>query len=201
MNIALIGYRWSGKTTVSAELAARIGWPRVETDRMVEECLGMSIAEAARRLGWGVFRSAEEAVIAAQLQRDGVVLDLGGGAVTDPATRARLRQSAWVVFLDCSEEVLLARSQASYPRPALTALSPGEELHLKLEERRPLYMSCADLVVDASRGPLECAAAILANMPALKRGVARDGGQSPEQGAHALAPGRVHLQLTKEAYR
>jgi shikimate kinase len=199
VNIALIGYRWSGKTTVSRELAERIGWPRVESDRMVEECLGMSIAEAARRLGWGVFRSAEEAVIAAQLQRDRIVLDLGGGAVTDPATRARLRQSAWVVLLDCSEEVLLTRSKSSYPRPALTALSPREELRLKLEERRPLYLSCADLVVDASHSPSECAAAILANMPAVRRSVERDGGQSPEQGA--LVPGRAHLQLTKEAYR
>ncbi len=183
VNIALIGYRWSGKTTLSVELAGRIGWPRVESDRMVEECLGMSIAEAARRLGWGVFRAAEEAVTAAQLQRDSIVLDLGGGAVTDPATRARLRQGAWVVYLDCSEEVLLARSKGSYPRPALTALSPGDELRLKLEERRPLYLSCADLVVDASRSPAECAAAILENMPAAARGVER-----------------FHLQLTKEAY-
>ncbi len=185
MNIALIGYRWSGKTTVSRELAKRLGWPRVESDRMVEECLGMSIPEVARRLGWGVFRSAEEAVVAAQLQRDRVVLDLGGGAVTEPATRARLRQSAWVVFLDCTNEVLLARGKDSYPRPALTALSPREELRLKLEERRPLYLSCADLVVDASCSPSECAVTILENMP-VSRG--RD-------------TSRAHLQPTKEAYR
>ncbi len=189
MNIALIGYRWSGKTTVSQALAERIGWSRVESDRIVEECLGMSIAEAARRLGWGVFRSAEEAVIEAQLRRDRIVLDLGGGAVTHAATRARLRQGAWVVFLDCTEEVLLARSQGSYPRPALTALSPRDELRLKLAERRPLYLACADVVVDASGSPSACAEAILESMPG--RAAA---------GAAGRAAAGAHLQLVKEAY-
>jgi shikimate kinase len=124
----------------------------------------MSITEGTRRLGWGLFRSAEEAVIAAQLQRERVVLDLGGGAVLDPATRERLRRGARVVFLDCPAHVLLARSQRSYPRPALTALPPAEELLLKLAERRPLYLSCADLVIDGSLSPSECAAAILENL-------------------------------------
>ena len=41
----LVGYRGSGKTVVGELLAQELGWELVDTDRVVEDGLGMSIAE------------------------------------------------------------------------------------------------------------------------------------------------------------
>ena len=41
MNIFLIGYRCTGKTTVGKALARRLGWPFVDTDRMIAATAGL----------------------------------------------------------------------------------------------------------------------------------------------------------------
>ena len=40
MNLYLIGYRCTGKTTVGRSLAERLGWPLVDTDRVIVDTTG-----------------------------------------------------------------------------------------------------------------------------------------------------------------
>ena len=45
MNLVLIGYRCTGKTTIGEILADRLAWPLVDTDTLIQERAGKSIKE------------------------------------------------------------------------------------------------------------------------------------------------------------
>ena len=56
MVIFLIGFMGSGKSTTGKQLAKRLGYAFVDTDRLIVEQLGMSVNEIFDRLGEEKFR-------------------------------------------------------------------------------------------------------------------------------------------------
>jgi shikimate kinase len=58
MNIYLIGYRCTGKTTVGKALAQRVGWAFVDTDQAIVESVGTSITRMVVIHGWSFFPGA-----------------------------------------------------------------------------------------------------------------------------------------------
>jgi len=146
--IALIGPRGSGKTLLGQELAARLGWRFVDTDRVVEERLGRPIVTVFQAGQEALFRSAEAIATRDALANDRVVVATGGGAVLDAGTRERLR-AVTTVFLWAPPELLVERTLGT-DRPPLTGLSPLDEAAQVLAERRPLYAGCAALTLDTS---------------------------------------------------
>ena len=165
-NVAFIGYRTSGKTTVSRALAKRTGWPRIEFDRLLEQHMGMSIPIVIQRLGWDAFRCYESRLIDRHLDRERTILDLGGGAVLAEATMRRLGRRALVVFLDCPEQTVIARMREDrrrrIGRPPLTGLDLEQEIHEILALRLPLYRRYADLTIDTSvSAPDRCVSTII----------------------------------------
>lgn len=162
MNVALIGYRCSGKTTVSHALACSTGWFRLESDALIEERLGMSIPEIVRRYGWPLFRRNEERVVIENLTREETIFDLGGGVVLNSSLMEGVRRRALVVFLACPQGELARRLGESFHRPALTTLDPSAELRRTLAERLPLYRRYAHLTIDTRRhSATKCAGRIL----------------------------------------
>jgi shikimate kinase len=91
MNIALIGYRGTGKTTVAQQLALRLGWDWVDADVELELRAGKSIAAIFADDGEPAFRDVETIVLSDVIRRDRTVLALGGGVVLRPENRALLR--------------------------------------------------------------------------------------------------------------
>jgi len=104
MNIVLIGFRSTGKTTVGRELARRLGRSFIDADTYLQEREGRTIAEVFADGGETLFRQLEREVIAELAGRDGLVLAAGGGAVLDPENVERLRGSGPVVRLTASLE-------------------------------------------------------------------------------------------------
>jgi shikimate kinase len=90
-NLALIGFMGSGKTTAAAAIADRLGWRAVDADAEIEREAGRSIKEIFATDGEPTFRALEERVCLRLLHQTGVVVALGGGAVTSPLIRERLR--------------------------------------------------------------------------------------------------------------
>src|SRR5690349_16054991 len=97
--VVLVGPPGAGKSTVGQLLAERRGVEFRDTDCDVEAAAGVSISDIFIEQGEAAFRALErDAVRRALDEHDGVVA-LGGGAVTDAATRASLAGHR-VVFLD-----------------------------------------------------------------------------------------------------
>ena len=152
-NIALIGYRATGKTTVAKELASRLpGWNWVDADVEIERAAGKTIAQIFQQSGESGFRDLESIVTAELLSRPQTIIATGGGIVIRPENRERLKQSAFVVWLKASPETIFNRMYSDETtatrRPALTDSDPREEIVKMLNIRNLWYEQTASVSVD-----------------------------------------------------
>lgn len=146
--VLLVGMMGAGKTTVGRLVAARRGWPYVDSDAQVERRTGRSVAELFATAGEDAFRAAESAVLADAAARPGpAVVSVAGGAVLDPANRSLLRRAGVVVWLRAEPATLAARVGDGAGRPLLGDDPAGVLARLDAE-RRPFYAEIADAVVD-----------------------------------------------------
>ncbi|WHM39680.1 shikimate kinase [Streptomyces sp. BPTC-684] len=158
--VVLIGPMGSGKSTVGALLAERLGAPYRDSDADIVAAQGREIADIFVDEGEPHFRELErEAVRAAVAEHTGV-LALGGGAVLDASTRALL-SGLPVVYLSMDVEEAVKRVGLNTARPLL-AVNPRRQWRELMEARRHLYTEVARVVVETDgRTPEEVAQAVL----------------------------------------
>ncbi len=153
-SIVLIGFRGCGKSTVGRELAELVGRGHVDTDELIVERAGKSIAALFEEEGEARFRQREREIIALVTADRPAVISVGGGAVLDTRNTDLLCAAGKLVWLTAPVEVLWERIQADANttdrRPALTGLSGLDEVEHLLAERRAFYGAAADLIIDTS---------------------------------------------------
>ncbi|MCH8829398.1 MAG: shikimate kinase [Planctomycetes bacterium] len=152
MILTLIGYRGCGKSAVAGQLAERLGCASIDADAEIEKRAGCSIREIFQQGGEEEFRRRERLVLSELLQRDGLVIAAGGGAVMNPQTRREMKSAGVVVWLRASVQTLWGRIRndvdSDQRRPPLTAVGGREEIEKMLGERTPVYRDCASVVID-----------------------------------------------------
>jgi shikimate kinase len=163
MKIWLIGMMGSGKTSAGRLAASRLGVEFWDTDEIVAQRAGTSIAQLWADEGEPAFRELEEAVVGEVADQNGIVAT-GGGVVLRPANRETMRESGVVVWLDASPPVLAARIATETGRPLLDSGDQEalEVLRRTLSERAVLYaetahhrLSTDDIDVDAASERIE----------------------------------------------
>lgn len=142
----LVGAPGAGKSTVGRRLARRWGRTFRDSDHMVEERAGKSVADMFVEDGEQAFRDLERDVIAAALDDLDGVLALGGGAVLDPVTRARLIPAP-CLWLRVGVSEATRRVGLNASRPLLLGNVRGTLITL-LDERTPMYADVATWTVD-----------------------------------------------------
>jgi len=161
-SIALIGARGCGKTTVGRILANLLGGECVDTDALVADGAGRSIAEVFATEGEAGFRKRESQAVREVLEKLPAVMSVGGGAVLHQENVDALRAVAVLVWLTAPAEVLWQRISTdpatASSRPLLTDQSGFEEVRQLLEERTPLYQRAAEFRIETvDRDPKEIA--------------------------------------------
>jgi shikimate kinase len=171
--IILIGPPGAGKTTVGSLLAEQLGVGFTDTDAVVEAAAGKPVGDIFITDGEPEFRRMEREAVAASLagteaSQAGAgtpvtgVLGLGGGAVMDEQTQARLAGRA-VVYLETGFAELAKRVGLDQARPLLIGTSPRAQLKSLLDQRLPVYDRLAWLTVSTNgRAPEAIAAEIAA---------------------------------------
>ena len=147
--IVLVGLMGSGKSAVGRQLAQQLGRAFRDSDAVIEQELGLSVAEIFASKGEAAFRAAERRVIAQLLAGPPRVLATGGGAFIDAQTRALIKQSARSVWLRAPIDLLVSRVAGRGHRPLLNAGDPTAILTGLEAARAPAYAE-ADIVIDSS---------------------------------------------------
>ncbi len=166
MNLVLIGYRATGKTTLARLLAGQLQWNWIDADVEIEQRAGKPIARIFAEDGETAFRDLEARVIAELCRQDGLVLAAGGGAPLRPESRQAMRAGGKVVWLQARPVTIHARmsgdATTALRRPNLTDKDPLDEIVHLLARRGPIYRESADLEIDTEgKTPAEIAAEIL----------------------------------------
>jgi len=131
----------AGKSRAAAALAAARGGRALDSDALLEERLGHSIAHEFQAHGEEVFRAKEEELVCALLAAAdaGTVIALGGGSVLSPRVRSALALHL-TVLLDVDVERAWGRAQGA-ERPLARE---RESFFTLYDTRRPLYEGLAD---------------------------------------------------------
>ena len=108
-NIILTGFMATGKTTVGKLLAGQLGYEFVDTDELIVQRSGMTVAEIFREKGEAVFREMEAELARELGNKEGLVVSTGGRLMLDPANAAALRRRGRGFCLVATPEEICAR--------------------------------------------------------------------------------------------
>jgi len=109
-----------GKTTAGQQLAKRLGYDFLDTDKYIEQKQGQPVSRIFETQGEEVFRRMETETVrdfVGILQR--TVLSVGGGLPITPGNADLLKELGTVIYLEASKEVLAARLKSDTTRPLL----------------------------------------------------------------------------------
>ena len=152
-NIVLIGMPGSGKSTVGAALADKLGRELVDADAEITKHAGIPIPQIFAQGGEVCFRQIESQVLAQLGKRSGLIIATGGGCVTRDENYASLHQNGTIFCLNRNLDQLPTDG-----RP----LSQAGSLEEMYRIRKPLYDRFADHHVD-NNGPVDAALAQIMN--------------------------------------
>lgn len=150
MAFVLIGFMGAGKSTAARELADALGVAPLDSDALLAEHLGHSVAREFELHGEAAFRAQEERLVGGMLEdaRPGAVIALGGGSVLSERVRRALAAHL-VVLLDVDAATAWERVTGGAPSGAgERPLARERQAFLALHAaRQELYESLADAIV------------------------------------------------------
>lgn len=161
MNLYLIGYRATGKTTVGRRLAAKLGRRFVDADEYLESTVKMTVAQIVARCGWEDFRKRETEVITRLSDQKDIVVATGGGVVLDPENIRMLKNTGQVVWLHADADTIISRmkqdrkTKTLRPRLSDEIASPDDEVKQILAQRMPLYQQASHTTVNTDNKSVE----------------------------------------------
>ena len=150
MNIYLVGFMGTGKTTVGRLLAEKKGWNFVDLDDLIELKEQRRIVDIFAKEGELYFRKVEKKILKQVSTQKKFVVACGGGIVLDKDNIKIMKKTGKVVCLCASCEEILKRVSLSTHRPILNVAKPKERIELLLKMRAPYYMR-ADKMIDTSK--------------------------------------------------
>jgi shikimate kinase len=147
VNLALIGFMGTGKTSVGRMIAEQLHFDYLDTDEMIQMHTGRTIADIFKTDGETAFRALEQKVVAELASRVKTVVATGGGLPTNPVNLAGLKTHALVVCLWASPETIWERVRNQSHRPLLHDADPQKKIRELLAAREPFYRQ-ADVLLN-----------------------------------------------------
>lgn len=150
-NIVLIGFMGVGKGSVAREMVKRSRFVSLDTDDVIESMESRKIKKIFLEEGEEYFRSLERKV-ARWLQKEvkGTLVSTGGGFFKVP----NLKKTGTIVLLNASFETIYNRilehedaQKKLRKRPLFQDVERARALY---EERLPLYLKAADIIIDVT---------------------------------------------------
>ena len=147
VNLALIGFMGTGKTSVGRLAAEHLNFEFLDTDELIQAATGRTIADIFAQDGEPAFRALEQRVVQELAGRKQTLISTGGGLPTHPPNLASLKQHALVVCLWASPDKIWERVCHQSHRPLLHDPDPRAKIRDLLAVREPFYKQ-ADVLVN-----------------------------------------------------
>ena len=157
MNIVLIGFMGSGKSSVARHLSALLGHACLEMDDLVLEKTGSKdMHEVFAKGGELLVRETEIAIAKEYAAHSNLVISTGGGVVMNQIILDFFKKNgAKIVYLQTSFDEIARRLENDRARPLFQDMQSAKKLY---DFRLPLYLNAADLIIDTEgRSPQEIA--------------------------------------------
>lgn len=151
VNLYLVGFMGTGKTTIGRVVAQKIGFELVDSDQAIEQQQGRTIAEIFARDGEAAFRRLEREYIENGHPTARTVVSCGGGLVIPPGMLELLQSRGVVVCLHASIETILARTARHRHRPLLNVEDPDVRVRALYAEREPVYKRAGTVLLTDAR--------------------------------------------------
>jgi len=151
VNLYLVGFMGTGKSTVGWAVAPRIGFRCLDSDQEIERLQGCTVPEIFEREGEGAFRAMEREFIERGHPATRTVVSCGGGLVAQPGMLDELLGRGVVVCLHASLETILERTSRRQNRPLLEAEDRFARIRELYAAREPVYRRAGSLVLTDGR--------------------------------------------------
>ena len=150
MNIAIIGFRGTGKSVISGMLSKTLDKKLVSIDEEISKKARMSIAKYVKKYGWEKFRELESEVVDSLSEFDDCIFDTGGGIVMRNENITNLKKNSLIILLTADLKTITQRIKASSKKTSMMKSDYLEEIKDVLAEREPRYKKAADYAIDTS---------------------------------------------------
>jgi shikimate kinase len=151
VNLYLVGFMGTGKTTVGRAFAQRIGFHLLDSDVEIERQQGKTVPEIFAEQGEPTFRALERTFIESGHPTERCVVACGGGLVVQPGMLDLLKSKGVVVCLHASLETVLKRTQGNKNRPLLNVEDPMARIRTLYAAREAIYRNSGTLVLTDGR--------------------------------------------------
>lgn len=118
-NIILCGFMGSGKTSIGKIIHKLTGLEVVDTDKLIESTINMSIKEYFEKYDERSFRTLEHQIIKEVCQRKNIIISTGGGALTYDKNIATLKNSGILFHINAPLSNILRNTKDNDKRPLL----------------------------------------------------------------------------------
>lgn len=141
-NIIFVGLPGCGKTTIAKVVAAKLGRPCIDVDKLIEMKAGIPISAIFTAYGEKYYRELESETLRKITRNGGQVIATDSGAVMSLENQYYLRQNGYIVWLSRDlDDLKLNGVYLARNREAL------ERIHA---ERSPIYKFLADINVEVT---------------------------------------------------
>ena len=147
VNLALIGFMGTGKTSVGRHVAEHLGFDFLDTDELIQSHTGRTIADIFAKDGEPAFRELERKVVQELSTREKTLISTGGGLPTNAENLDALKSFALVICLWASPEKIWERVKNQSHRPLLHDADPQQKIRELLAAREPFYRQ-ADVLIN-----------------------------------------------------
>ena len=147
MNIVLIGFMGSGKSSVARALSKLLGISWVEMDELVyQKTNSRNMHEVFAKGGELLLRETEIAIAKEYASEENLIISTGGGVVLNKIILDYFKETGGrVIFLNARFEQIAKQLEGDDSRPLFKDLGNAKKLY---DFRLPLYLNYADEIID-----------------------------------------------------
>ena len=146
MNIAIMGFRGTGKTTVCRLLAGKLGRQLILTEEEILKKTG-SMQKYVKKYGWEKFREVESEIMEKISDLDECIFDISGDIVMRNENVISLKKNSILILLTADLRTIESRLKSKSPADSYDYADEVKEF---FQERETKYKKSADYTIDTS---------------------------------------------------